>query len=79
MISIWYTSNYSILLVVNLFHWSKENLYEEGKKNDKKDKNKVIIVTEENPTEFIKVKVNGTLNDVFATNYMIQLIWKFNW
>ncbi len=30
----------------------------------KKDGIKVTIVTEENPNEFIKVKVNGTLNDV---------------
>ncbi len=33
-------------------------------KTDKKDGIKVTIVTEENPAEFIKVKVNGTLNDV---------------
>ncbi len=47
------------------FHFieAKENfLYEEGKKTDKKD-GIVTIVTEENPTEFTKVKVNGTLND----------------
>ncbi len=43
----------------------KENfLYEEGRKQTRKDGIKVIIVTKENPTEFIKVKVNGTLNDV---------------
>ena len=49
------------------FHFieAKENfLYEEGKKTEKKDGIKVTIVTEENPTEFINVKVNGTLNDV---------------
>ncbi len=33
------------------------------KKTGKKDGIKVTIVTE-NPTEFIKVKVNGTVNDV---------------
>jgi hypothetical protein len=49
------------------FHFieAKDNfLYEEGKKTEKKDGIKVTIVTEENPTEFINVKVNGTLNDV---------------
>lgn len=49
------------------FHFieAKENfLYEEGKKTEKKDGIKVTIVTEENPTEFINVKVNGKLNDV---------------
>ena len=49
------------------FHFieAKENfLYEEGKKTEKKDGIKVTIATEENPTEFINVKVNGTLNDV---------------
>ena len=49
------------------FHFieAKENfLYEEGKKTEKKDGIKVTMVTEENPTEFINVKVNGTLNDV---------------
>lgn len=49
------------------FHFieAKENfLYEEGKKTEKKDGIKVTIVTEENPTEFINIKVNGTLNDV---------------
>lgn len=49
------------------FHFieAKENfLYEDKKRTDKKDGIKVTIVTEENPTEFIKVKVNGTLNDV---------------
>lgn len=49
------------------FHFieAKENfLYEEGKKTEKKDGIKVTIVTEENPTGFINVKVNGTLNDV---------------
>lgn len=49
------------------FHFieAKENfLYEEGKKTEKKDGIKVTIVTEEKPTEFINVKVNGTLNDV---------------
>ncbi len=33
---------------------------------------KVTIVTEENPTEFIKVKVNGTLNVYPSTNYMVN-------
>ncbi len=33
------------------------------RKQTRKDGIKVTIVTEENPTEFIKVKVNGTLND----------------
>lgn len=54
------------------FHFieAKENfLYEEGKKTEKKDGIKVTIVTEENPTEFINVKVNGTLNDV--SNYKL--------
>jgi hypothetical protein len=49
------------------FHFieAKDNfLYEDKKKTDKKDGIKVTIVTEENPTEFINVKVNGTLNDV---------------
>lgn len=49
------------------FHFieAKDNfLYEDKKKTEKKDGIKVTIVTEENPTEFIKVKVNGTLNDV---------------
>ena len=49
------------------FHFieAKDNfLNEDKKKTDKKDGIKVTIVTEENPTEFINVKVNGTLNDV---------------
>lgn len=49
------------------FHFieAKDNfLYEDKKRTDKKDGIKVTIVTEENPTEFINVKVNGTLNDV---------------
>lgn len=49
------------------FHFieAKDNfLYEDKKKTEKKDGIKVTIVTEENPTEFINVKVNGTLNDV---------------
>ncbi len=48
------------------FHWSKRKglRAEEGKKTDKKDGIKATIVTEENPTEFIKVKVNKTMNDV---------------
>ncbi len=36
----------------------------ERKQTRKEDGIKVTIVTEENPTEFVKVKVNGTLNDV---------------
>jgi hypothetical protein len=54
-------------IIGDKFHFieAKENfLYEEGKKTEKKDGIKVTIVTEENPTEFLKVKVNGTLNDV---------------
>lgn len=44
---------------------AKDNfLYEEGKKTEKKDGIKVIIVSEENPTEFLSVKVKGTMNDV---------------
>ena len=39
-------------------------LYEDGKKTDKKDGIKVTIYSEENPTEFLNVKVNGTMNDV---------------
>ncbi len=46
-------------IIGDKFHFplkQKENfLYEEGKKTDK-DGIKVTIVTEENPTEFIKVK-----------------------
>ncbi len=49
--------------MINFHFIEEEILYEEGKKTDKKD-GIVTIVTEENPTEFIKVKVNGTLNDV---------------
>lgn len=39
-------------------------LYEGGKKTDKKDGIKVTIYSEENPTEFLNVKVNGTMNEV---------------
>ena len=39
-------------------------LYEGGKKTDKKDWIKVTIYSEENPTQFLNVKVNGTMNDV---------------
>jgi hypothetical protein len=39
-------------------------LYEDGKKTDKKDGIKVTIYSEENPTEFLKVKVNGKMSDV---------------
>ena len=54
-------------IIGDKFHFieATENfLYENGKRTDKKDGIKVTIVTEENPTEFLKVKVNGTLNDV---------------
>ncbi len=34
------------------------------RKQTRQTSKEVTIVTEENPTEFIKVKVNGTLNDV---------------
>ncbi len=54
----------------------KENfLYEEGKKQTRKTVS-VTIVTEENPTEFIKVKVEWNIERCIVTNYMIQLILK---
>lgn len=45
-------------------------LYEDGKKTDKKDGIKVTIYSEENPTQFLNVKVNGTMNDV--ENYKVH-------
>ncbi len=42
------------LLHVIYFIEAKENLYEEGKKTDKKDGIKVAIVTEENPMKGTK-------------------------
>ncbi len=56
------------------FHWRKENLYEEGKKTDKKD-GIVTIVTEEIQQNFIKVS-EWNIERCTVTNYMIQLILK---
>ncbi len=65
------------IVVTNFISLEQESfLYEEGKKTDKKTVSKVTIVTEENPTEFIKSKWMEHWTVYQVTNYMIQLILK---
>ncbi len=42
------------------------------KKENRQERRYQLIVTEENPSEFIKVKVNGTLKRCI-TNYMTSI------
>ncbi len=66
------------LLVINFISLEAKKIFIwRRKETDKKDGIKVTIVTEENPTEFIKVKVNGTLNDVISYKLWFNWFWKF--
>lgn len=58
------TVNYFIGNKFYFFKAADNFLYEDGKRTEKKDGIKITIYSEENPTEFLNVKVNGTLNDV---------------
>lgn len=58
------TVKYFIGEKLRYFAVAENFLYENGKRTDKKDGIKVKIYSEENPAEFLNVKVNGTLNDV---------------
>ncbi len=63
------------IIGINFISLNKEDLYEEGKKTDKKDGGiKVANRYRRKPTEFNKVKVNGT----FESCIKLQIIW-FNW
>ncbi len=47
------------------FHWSKKKIsYMKKERKWQERRYQLQSNTEEKPTEFIKVKVNGTLNDV---------------
>ncbi len=69
-------------IIGDKFHFieAKENFYMKKERNRQERRYQSYTVTEENPTEFIKVKVNGTLNDVIKLQIIwFNWFWKFNW